>query len=467
MRLPPRLASCATDRAHQRARHLRRAAGHAGVTALLTGGRLDERTGSLVGPLACRAASQFAVHTFFASAAAVDARTGAMESDARRSGGQAQPGGQRDRVVLGVDASKLAARGVAVGLDWDHIDVLVTELEPSTSGWRRSGRRRDRMSQTPTQPVAWTASMISPIDDFDGAPILRRELDLDVGHGDVASAVLHVSSLGIFEASLNGEPVDDDVLSPGWSSYEWRLRYRSYDVTALVRPHTVIEVALGNGWYRGRLGWTRHVGDLRRSARAHRAAGDHVRRRPPTARRDGRTMDGAPVGDDRQRPLRRPDDRRSPSGRQRRRGRCRGHRLRHRSSDAVRRTSGSAAGDDSPGPDLDVAVRTHARRLRPEPRRLASSPRAWRRGLDDHRATRRGPRARRARCPPAAHREGDRSVHPQRRRRRLRADDDVPRLPLRRGRRLSRGARPPPRSRRSSCTPTSSGSGTSRARTTC
>jgi alpha-L-rhamnosidase len=105
--------------------------------------------------------------------------------------------------------------------------------------------------------VTWSAAMISPTAELDGAPVLRRQLDLDEGHGEVASAALHVSSLGIFEASLNGEPVDDDVLSPGWSSYEWRLRYRTYDVRALVRPHTVIEVALGNGWHRGHLGWQR------------------------------------------------------------------------------------------------------------------------------------------------------------------------------------------------------------------
>src|SRR5690348_17642588 len=34
-----------------------------GVTALLTGGRLDPRTGSLVGPMACRAATQLAVRS--------------------------------------------------------------------------------------------------------------------------------------------------------------------------------------------------------------------------------------------------------------------------------------------------------------------------------------------------------------------------------------------------------------------
>ena len=104
--------------------------GHAGVTALITGGRLDERTGSLVGPLACRAASQFAVHTFFASAAAVDAGAGAMESTLDEAEVKRTIALAADRVVVAVDASKLDRRAVAVGLDWDRIDVLVTELEP-------------------------------------------------------------------------------------------------------------------------------------------------------------------------------------------------------------------------------------------------------------------------------------------------------------------------------------------------
>jgi len=102
----------------------------------------------------------------------------------------------------------------------------------------------------------FTASMISPDDDFDGAPLLRREVTLESGHGDVASAELHATALGVFEAFLGGRPVgDDEVLSPGWSSYEWRLRYRSYDVTDLITESTVLGFALGNGWYRGRLGF--------------------------------------------------------------------------------------------------------------------------------------------------------------------------------------------------------------------
>ena len=97
--------------------------------------------------------------------------------------------------------------------------------------------------------------MISPAGDFAGAPLLRTQFALDDGHGALASAELAVSSLGVFGAFLNGHAVGRDVLSPGWSSYEWRLRYRTYDVTELVEPVTVLGISLGNGWSRGRLGW--------------------------------------------------------------------------------------------------------------------------------------------------------------------------------------------------------------------
>jgi alpha-L-rhamnosidase len=103
--------------------------------------------------------------------------------------------------------------------------------------------------------LTWFALPIAPNEDFDGAPLLRTEFGLAEGHGAVARATLHATAHGIFEAHLNGQPVSDDVLSPGWSSYEWRLRYRSYDVTALLQPTSVLGIALGNGWFRGRLGW--------------------------------------------------------------------------------------------------------------------------------------------------------------------------------------------------------------------
>lgn len=105
--------------------------GRPGVTPLLTGGQLDARTGSLVGPLAAWGARQLAVARFITSCGAVDPSVGATEvvleeADVKRSivAGAAE-------VVLAVDSTKLGRRATAVCLDWDAIDVLVTELDPS------------------------------------------------------------------------------------------------------------------------------------------------------------------------------------------------------------------------------------------------------------------------------------------------------------------------------------------------
>src|SRR5690242_4123937 len=130
---------------------------------------------------------------------------------------------------------------------------------------RRTSSPQDRLvpcartHERKIMPERWSARMIGPDADFAGAPLLRKEFRLEPGHGEVAEATLHATARGVFTASINGTPVADDVLSPGWSSYEWRLRYREYDVTDPGRARqagaVVLGLALGNGRVRGRLGW--------------------------------------------------------------------------------------------------------------------------------------------------------------------------------------------------------------------
>jgi DeoR family fructose operon transcriptional repressor len=104
--------------------------GLAGIHPLLTGGRLEERTGSLVGPLAWRSASQLTVRTFFASASAVSPRNGGLETTLDEAEVKRVIAAAAEQVVLAVDASKLGGQGVAVGIEWECVDVLVTELDP-------------------------------------------------------------------------------------------------------------------------------------------------------------------------------------------------------------------------------------------------------------------------------------------------------------------------------------------------
>jgi DeoR family fructose operon transcriptional repressor len=102
-----------------------------GVRAMLTGGEVEPRTGSLVGPLACRAAGHLAVERLFLSAAALDLTLGATERCLEEAEVKRAMCAAANQVVLGVDATKLDARAVAVSLEWDAIDVLVTELDPT------------------------------------------------------------------------------------------------------------------------------------------------------------------------------------------------------------------------------------------------------------------------------------------------------------------------------------------------
>ncbi|MFF0700025.1 family 78 glycoside hydrolase catalytic domain [Streptomyces tendae] len=69
-------------------------------------------------------------------------------------------------------------------------------------------------------------------------------------------ARMSVTYLGIGRLWINGLPVGDDVLAPGWQSYRHRLVHDTYDVTGLLRPgNNVIEARVADGWYAGRLGF--------------------------------------------------------------------------------------------------------------------------------------------------------------------------------------------------------------------
>jgi alpha-L-rhamnosidase len=100
----------------------------------------------------------------------------------------------------------------------------------------------------------WTARFIGPATLDGPAPILSRTVA--VGR-EVVSARLYVTAHGVYEATLNGRRVGDAVLAPGWTAYQHRLRYQTYDVTTLLaKGENTLDVTLGNGWYRGRLGWS-------------------------------------------------------------------------------------------------------------------------------------------------------------------------------------------------------------------
>jgi alpha-L-rhamnosidase len=108
-------------------------------------------------------------------------------------------------------------------------------------------------------PADWQARPVGgnwpedPGSDDRRPALVRREFQLD---GEPVSARLYASAHGLYEAEINGRRVGNDAMSPGWTAYPQRLRYYTYDVTSYLRPGAnAIGAWLGDGWYRGRLGW--------------------------------------------------------------------------------------------------------------------------------------------------------------------------------------------------------------------
>lgn len=78
-------------------------------------------------------------------------------------------------------------------------------------------------------------------------PKFRREFALQK---TIKEAILFISGLGHYEASINGEKIGADFLSPGWTDYEETVLYNTYDVTnQLNKGRNVLGAVVGNGFH--------------------------------------------------------------------------------------------------------------------------------------------------------------------------------------------------------------------------
>ena len=84
------------------------------------------------------------------------------------------------------------------------------------------------------------------------APFMRYVFDLPK---PVSQATLYATALGNYRFFLNNQRVGDDYFTPGWTNYNKRAYYRTYDVTALLQSGANVAGAiLADGWYAGNVG---------------------------------------------------------------------------------------------------------------------------------------------------------------------------------------------------------------------
>jgi alpha-L-rhamnosidase len=101
-----------------------------------------------------------------------------------------------------------------------------------------------------------TASAPEDMRPHTPVPLLRRGFQLPA---PPRRARLYITALGVYDAHINGTPISEEYLAPGWTDYHVRVQYQTYDATPLLRSgQNVLSVRLGDGWYVGTVGaWGR------------------------------------------------------------------------------------------------------------------------------------------------------------------------------------------------------------------
>lgn len=147
---------------------------------------------------------------------------------------------------------------VLSGIDNLHYELELA-LRPRTRYYWRAFVRTDAQEEawsewswleTAKQDEAWAAEAIGSPLGAEVHPVFHKHFYVDDG---LAAARMYILGLGMYEAYLNGEKLGQEVLSPGFHTYDSELQYQTLELKP--RPgDNLLTVMLGDGWYKGRYG---------------------------------------------------------------------------------------------------------------------------------------------------------------------------------------------------------------------
>ncbi len=105
----------------------------------------------------------------------------------------------------------------------------------------------------------WKADFITAeqLKDKNHSPATKLWKDFKV-EKPLKEAFLIVTAHGLYQTSLNNVRIGEDELTPGWTSYNNRLLYQSYEVTEqIVQGTNTWSALVGAGWYKGDISYYR------------------------------------------------------------------------------------------------------------------------------------------------------------------------------------------------------------------
>lgn len=134
-----------------------------------------------------------------------------------------------------------------------YVRVIVWDNKDEQSPWSEPITIETASGKKEWQALFITADVHDDDKDKSDSRLLRKEFVLDE---KFVSAKAYTTALGLYEFYVNGTRVGEDLFTPGWTSYNKRLLYQSYDLTDLLSEgENCIASMVGSGWYKGVIGW--------------------------------------------------------------------------------------------------------------------------------------------------------------------------------------------------------------------
>jgi alpha-L-rhamnosidase len=132
--------------------------------------------------------------------------------------------------------------------------VRASDNHGHLSDWSRTARWEMGLLEVSDWKVKWIApNSLEEDKKSNPVPLLRREFSVKK---KVERARLYATAMGLYEIALNGKRVGDEYFTPGWTAYDFRYQYQTYDVTSAVKSgENCLGAMLGDGWFRGTMTW--------------------------------------------------------------------------------------------------------------------------------------------------------------------------------------------------------------------
>ncbi len=146
--------------------------------------------------------------------------------------------------------------GAALNAACEQLDLILEArtryyVRIAVTGDNKEQAEGEAYFETAKMNEAWQGEWIKPQETDTFHPLFEKQFALK---GQLTDARLYISGLGLYTVSLNGRKVSDEILTPYYSDYRTEVQYQTYDITEYIEAENRIEVALGNGWYKGHFG---------------------------------------------------------------------------------------------------------------------------------------------------------------------------------------------------------------------